>query len=470
MKIKIYRSLLTIVFTLCAAAAGAQMKTSYFMEGAIPRYDMNAALTPMHSYVNMPGIGFIGVNFNNNFLSVKNFIYPHNGGHVSFLHESVNAKDFLRQIPGTASINADATVNIVGFGFYGKKHPERFWSFGLNLRAVADMGMPKEIFSILKDLQNGDYHIPDMTGNAMAYAEFAVGFTTPVGWKNLVVGGRLKFLVGGGHAETSFNNMNLSVTTEQVTASFGGTMRGSMFGMDYRDLQPKEDGTLDFGALDDGFSFGNGFRSYGAAIDIGAEMKFLDDRLKASFAINDLGFIRWDARNSFQADMDDVAFSYHGYNWDEKDWKIDEPDGDIAQFRKTGNNAYSKRLSTTMNAGVEYNFFDNLLGVGLLSHTRFSNRVTYSELTLAGTVRPADWFTASISHTLVRNKIGIFGFAFNFHPRAVNFFFGMDYIPTQYAQLEIDGSNIKYPLRAKSANFYFGLAFTPGKRFHSKTW
>lgn len=472
MKTNIYKLLLAVGFALCAAGAGAQMKTAYFMEGAIPRYDMNAALTPMHGYANMPGIGFVGANLNNNFLSVHNFIYPRNGGHVTFLHESVDARDFLKRIPNRASLNVDATVNLIGFGFYSKRNNDRFWSFGLNLRAVADAGIPKEVFTILKDLRNGDYDIPDVTASGIAYAEFAVGFTTPVGWKNLVVGGRLKFLMGGVHAEASFNNMNLSVTTEQVTATFGGTMRGSIFGMDYRNLESREDGTIDFddlGDSDNRFNIGNGFRSYGAAIDIGAEMKFLDDRLKVSLALNDLGFIYWDARNSFQGTMDDVAYAYHGYNWDEKEWKVTEPDGD-PEFRGMGNEGYSKRLSTTMNAGVEYTFLDNLLGAGLLSHTRFSNRVTYSELTLAGTVRPADWFTTSISHTLIHNRIGIFGFAFNFHPRAINFFFGVDYITAQFAHIRTDGTNIKYPLRAKSANMYIGLAFTPGKRFPSRPW
>lgn len=80
----IYKYLLAGVFALTAVAAGAQMKTSYFMEGSIPRYDMNAALTPMHGYVNMPllPIGAFGFNLNNNFLSLDNFIYPHNGKHV----------------------------------------------------------------------------------------------------------------------------------------------------------------------------------------------------------------------------------------------------------------------------------------------------------------------------------------------------------------------------------------------------
>ncbi len=75
MKNRIYGLLVTTVSVFCSLAASAQMKTSYFMESAIPRYDMNAALTPAYGYVNFPLLSF-GANVNNNFLSVDNFIYP----------------------------------------------------------------------------------------------------------------------------------------------------------------------------------------------------------------------------------------------------------------------------------------------------------------------------------------------------------------------------------------------------------
>ena len=468
----IYKYLLTLVFALCCAAgASAQMKTSYFMEGSIPRYEMNAALTPMHNYVNMPllPIGYMGINLNNNFLSVKNFIYPYQGGHVTALHGSVSAKDFLNRIPSTASMGADVVYSLVGFGKYNKKH-DYFWSFGLNARVIADTGIPKEVFSILKDLKSGVYDIPDITISTTAYLEFALGFTMPVGWQNLVVGGRLKLLVGLAQAEATLTNLNLTVATDKVRASYGGNMQGNIFGMDYTDLNDEE-GKMDFGELtnfSDRFRFGNGFKSFGAAVDIGAEAKFLDNRLKVSLALNDLGFIKWGAGNAFQGSLKDVAYEFAGYNTTTEDWEVTKPEGDAFEARHTGNDGYSKRLATTLNIGAEYNFFDNLLGVGLLSHTKFSNRVTYSELTLVGTVRPSNWFTASISQSMMHNNIGIFGLAVNFHPKGVNFFLGVDYVAAQLAQLDFVSEGFKYPLRAKSMNVYIGLAFTPGGR--SKPW
>ncbi len=468
----IYRLLLTLVFALGAAVAPAQMKTSYFMEGSIQRYEMNPALTPMRNYINMPllPIGYMGINLNNNFLSVDNFIYPYKGGHVTALHSSVNGKKFLNRIPQTSGVGADVVYGLVGFGKYNKKH-DYFWSFGWNVRVVADTGMPKEVFTILKDLRNGTYDIPDVTVDAVAYSEFALGFTMPVGWQNLVVGGRLKLLVGLAQVEASFNKVNMTVATDKVRASFGGSMQGSMSFMDYRNGIADADGNIIMDELinyKDRAKWNNLMRNLGMAVDVGAEMKLFDKRLKLSVGVNDLGFIRWGANNSVHGAIDDAYFEYNGYNTGTEKWETDDSGVDFDNIRYTGGNGYTRRLACTLNAGAEYNFFNNLLGVGLLSSTRFGVNRTYTELTLAGTVRPSDWFTASISQSFIQNKVGIFGFALNFHPKGVNFFLGVDYIAAQLAQLDFIDQGFKYPLRAKSMNVYLGLAFTLKGR--TKPW
>lgn len=472
MKKNIYKVVLAAVFAFCAAGAGAQMKTSYFMEGSIPRYDMNAAMTPMCGYVNLPLIplGSFGINVNNNFLAIDKFIYPHDGGHVTFMHPSVDAKKFMNRMPARASLNMDMNYNLLGFGKYNKKH-DYFWSFGWNLRTVADVGIPKEIFGLLKDLHSGTYDIPDITVDATAYTEFVFGFAMPIDWQNLSVGGRLKILMGLGQAEAAINNIGLDINNSSVKATATGIMKASVFGNSYDKIRNGEEMDLDDLFNLDDFGIGSGFRSWGAAIDLGAEAKLLDGRLKVSAAVNDLGFIRWSGSNAIQAEMNEVWAEFKGYNLDEKDWDLDSSDD--VKFTKTGNEAYSKRLSTTMNFGAEYTFLDNLLGVGLLSHTKFGNRITYSELTLVGTVRPADWFTASISQSMIHNKLGVLGFAFNFHPKAVNFFVGVDYIPTRMASLSRSifsdnaSGRIVVPAHAKSVNAYFGLAFGIGRK---KPW
>ncbi len=461
MKRTIYRSLVAIVFALAATGASAQMKTAYFMEGSLPRYDMNAALVPQNSYFSF-AFGNIGFNYKNNFLAVDKLLYPVGGGRYGiFMHPSVSADKFLKRMPAHPSLGFDLDYNFLGFGRYSKKH-NYFWSFGLNVRATSDIVLPKEMFGILKNLKNGTYDMGDLSAEAMMWTEMAFGFAMPLPWENLTVGGRLKLLFGGAHGEVRFDDTSVDITEEYARAVGKGTAQASIFGKS--PLDADEDGHMAFGDMFnmDDFSMGNGFKSMGAAIDLGAELKLLDDRLKVSLGVNDLGFIRWGAANSTQARLDDMLYEYWGYNTGKDAWGFTSTDD--MTVTKTGNAAYSKRLATTMNIGAEWNFFDNLLGVGVLSHTRFGTISTRSDVTVTGTVRPAKWFTAAISQTLTHNKFGTFGFALNFHPRGFNFFFGMDYIPFNWVEIE----GITLPRSGKAVNFYTGISFGLGGR--SKPW
>jgi hypothetical protein len=463
-----FKSLLAIAFVLCAATAGAQMKTSYFMEGSIQRYQLNPALTPTYGYVNFPLIplGSLGIEVNNNFASIDNFIYPNGqGGHVTFMHPSVDASKFLGRIPARPSLGADINYNLLGFGKYNRRH-DYFWSFGLNFRTTVDAGIPKELFSVLKDFRNGTFDIPDITLRASSYLEFALGFAMPVGWQNLVVGGRLKFLVGVAQADASLNNIRLNVDSDNLGVRANGTMQIHHALMNFDNLPTDQNGGIDMENVlnyDSNFGLKNGIHSFGAAIDLGAEAKLLGKRLKISAAVNDFGFIKWGKANNFIADTSDIIYEFRGINFDTGDPEVVEHEKEIT-LRQQASQNYSRRLATTLNIGVEYNFLNNLLGVGVLSHTRMAGTVNYSELTLTGTVRPSGWFTAAVSHSLVHNKFGLFGLAFNFHPRGINFFLGFDYLPTKMAK--VDGATV--PQRLKSFNTYIGLAFTPGGR--SKPW
>lgn len=472
MKKFIYRSLATALTVLCCAGASAQLKTSYFMEGSIPRYNMNAALTPMHNYLNLPllPLGGVGVDLDNNFLSIKNFLYPHDGGFVTPLHSSVDTDRFLGRLPARPNVGVSVDYNLLGFGKYNRRH-DYFWSFGWNLHVDVDAAVPKELFRLLKTLGSGLHDMSDLSLNGIVYSEMALGYTMPLPWKNLVVGGRLKFLIGHGNFEASATSVDLSIDRQTIRGAAGATFRGTIPAQRYARIAngPIELDQL-FGSLSN-FSAGDAFNGYGAAIDLGAEMKLFDGRLKLSLAANDIGFIAWSAKNSIQGSIDDIVFEYKGINTgksgDLQD-KLDIVKPEAIVYRKSGNAGYTRSLAATMNIGAEWNFLDNLLGVGVLSHTEFGRYHNESELTLTGTVRPAGWFTAALSHSLVHNKMGIFGLALNFHPRGVNFFIGADYVTMRLAELGFIEEGFKWPVRANAMNVYMGLAFTLGGR--SKPW
>ena len=119
--------------------------------------------------------------------------------------------------------------------------------------------------------------------------------------------------------------------------------------------------------------------------------------------------------------------------------------------------------------GAEYNFLGNHFAVGLLSHTRLYRNAVATELTTSLNVRPTNWMTFTASHTFFNgNTPGIYGAAVNIHPRAVNIFFGMDYISSSKNTTDFEPTTMSeidsmLSPKATSYNFYIGVGFNFGR-------
>jgi hypothetical protein len=118
-------------------------------------------------------------------------------------------------------------------------------------------------------------------------------------------------------------------------------------------------------------------------------------------------------------------------------------------------------VNCSLNVGAEYNILNDHIAFGLLSHTKFCNAMTYSELIASVNFRPTNWITATFSHTFLnKNRPGIFGFALNVHPAGINFFAGLDFIGARWVNSPtING--VQFPLLRymKSMNAYVGIGF-----------
>lgn len=141
------------------------------------RMEMNPALTPRRGYVEIPAVGGLWVSENSNFLSVKNFLYPHDGKLVTYLHESVDADKFLRRLSNDNFINCDTKFNLISFGNHARRY---FWNFDFGFRVMGDVNMPKDFFSFLKKTSSGKYDLSRMSVSADAYAQLGLGFAFPI--------------------------------------------------------------------------------------------------------------------------------------------------------------------------------------------------------------------------------------------------------------------------------------------------
>ena len=205
-------------------------------------------------------------------------------------------------------------------------------------------------------------------------------------------------------------------------------------------------------------------KSFGGAIDLGAEVRLFDNHLKVSGAITDLGFIKWSKDTMFEGVM---TASYDNKSAVENILNI--MDEDVMEMPRFFS-AYTTRLVTNVNLGAEYNFLRNHFSVGALSHTRILHGGVMSEFTASFNVRPTNWMSLTASKTFFNGNIpGTYGLAVNLHPKAINIFFGMDYISgnmestygdflTTFPSLDSDAY-----LSPNSYNLYLGIGFNFGR-------
>lgn len=462
--------LVVAIAMMCADFASAQSRTSYFMEGSYFRTDMNPALAPTRGYLAVPGISGVGQSFTSNFASIDNFIYQKNGELVTALHSSVSPDEFLGRLPEVGKIQENLDVNILSVGLYKRK---TFWNFGVGFHANSNIAISKDLFSAIKTLGNNNFDLSSTALNANAYLDAFVGVSFPIG-KFVNIGIRGKFLVGLLDVDAQFDQLSANVGTESVTGTLRGQWRGNGILLENKYITP--DGGLEYPDDVDpnslNYLLGN-VKSYGAAIDLGAEVRLLGDHLRLSAAVLDLGFIKW-APETHVGGKVKGDFSYEGFDIETREPIIN---GDINKdlLGLPSYDGYTTRLTCAVNVGVEYNILDNHIAFGLLSHNEFSNVLTYSELTASVNFRATNWLTATFSHTFLNgNKPGIFGAALNIHPAAINLFIGADFIDTRLVKYTRDmpDKGLSFPLNmntlylpryAKSINVYFGLGFNFGR-------
>ncbi|MBE6208790.1 MAG: hypothetical protein E7128_00930 [Rikenellaceae bacterium] len=485
---------LTAMLSLVAFGASAQLKTSYFMEGSTYRYDMNPALTPIRGYIKLPALNLFSMNMDNNLLSIDRFLFNKNGETVTFLHKSVTEQEFLKKFKRDNNMGIDLNVPLLGFGDYGKHY---FWSFDLNLRAMGNVSVPRDMFRMIKSLGNGTCDMGNLRFDLNSYMQASLGFTFPIG-EHVITGLKVKGLLGLAHATANLDNLKLSFSEERITASAHGYIEAGMAGINLNKVREQGDKyTLSLGGSDseeegtggdempdlsDALEFNiadlpKTIKNGGFAIDLGVEVNLLQDQLHLSASVIDLGWIWY--KNSASFSTNTIDATWEGANLSQL---INGEDFDVLKELKgnyseivltnTGKNTVVSRLATQLNVGAEYGFLKNKISIGLLSHTKFYESHTYSELTASLNLRAGKWFSASFSHSFLNNGLQSMGFAINIHPKGFNLFLGTDYIPLGFAKLpaiEDLPIRISLPVDNFGLSFYAGISFSLHEAHYGKT-
>ena len=353
-------------------STSAQMRTSYFMEGSYFRTDMNAALAPTRGYIKIPLLGGIGVDLQNNYFSVNNLFYKRDGGIYTFMSNRVSPDEFLGRLENKGKLSVNLNTSIIGFGAHTKK---LFWSFGLNLRSQTEMTLSKDMFAVMKNLSNGYYDLGDTHISNREYLEAHIGIAIPIR-EFMTFGFRAKGLLGVADMSMKMDKMYLNINENAISAELMGGVRANCLVLNGA-YPPGRALSVDDLIQTDMSKMLNGIKSWGLGLDLGFEFRLLDDHLKISVGANDIGFIKWYAGSTINADAK-AHFKYEGFNLTTGEANID---GGLDAEMTPSQGEYITRLSASLNGGIEYNILKNWIAFGLLSHTEFCQNFTRTELT-----------------------------------------------------------------------------------------
>lgn len=423
-----------IALSLCVMAgigsASAQSTQSgYFVDGYTYRYQMNPALGNDKNFVSMPGLGNLNLGLRGN-LHLTNVLYNIDGKTTTFLNPGVSAQEVMSNLSDNNKLGLDVKVNILSAGF---KAWGGYNTISLNARANAGIGLPKGIFSLLKEgISNRTYDISDLRATASAYAEIGLGHSRDID-DRLRVGATLKVLIGGGAVDAQLRDAHLDLGTDEWTITSDADIKTNLKGLKYQTKYDSHTDRTYVNGLDGSF---NGITGFGLGLDLGATYRLNED-WSFSASVLDLGFISWsdtqlastNGPQTFTTDKytfnpDDDADNSFDKEWD----RIRDDLSALYELEDMGSAGNrTQALNATLNFGAEYTFplYRNLT-FGLLNTTRIAGQFTWTDFRLSANVAPCKIFSAGVNMAAGTYGVG-FGWLLNLHPTGFNLFLGMDH-------------------------------------------
>ena len=437
---------MVLAMTLISTSVFGQLTTSYFMPGSTFRGELNPAFRPLRGYISLPTVGGTSVNYLSNGLTVDNLFYPHEGKLVHFLHSSVDADQFLSSIVENNNIAVDLNTKILGVGTYIGRG---FVTLDVNVKADVQANLPYELFDFLKNSKGGaTYSLAGIAASATATADVALGYSREL-FDGFTLGVRGKFIGGLAHANMHFDQLDLALNEDEWSIASQGVAEVAMSGLK---MPVDAEGTWQFSNFQ--MPESPSLSGTGAAIDLGVTYDFGFARLSAS--VLNLGFMKWNAA-SVNRGVASGSYAFGGVEIG-AGAATSPLEGaeftDFVKFKSTTPEDISTKLTSDVVLGAEVPLITNILSVGLIYDITMRELYNSSQLTLAATLTPTRWVSASASYSTFggqMNSAESFGLAFNFHPSWINLFVGTDYMISEVTPQYI-------PVHQNNLNFYFGVS------------
>lgn len=496
MKTNIKQILLAVACAWSAGISAQHVNTMYFLENTPMRHTLNPAFQPVSKgYFSLPVVGYTSLWVGNNSLSLADLVYvnPNNPNQtITALHPEADRSGLLDKLSGTTIMHMDANINLLAFGHRVKE--KGYWTVGITERIDLAANLPEGLFQFalgggMQDIEGGNNHI-DLKGlnlGSSVYTEIALGYSHQIN-ERWCVGGKFKLLLGSMYLGTDTKSLGIDASIDewQIKGETEVTMAAPVdFAAINRAQSINELREMGLSTILGLNGDATGIASYlpllkpsglGAAVDLGVTYKPLKF-MQVTAAITDLGFIRWN--NSARATLAmDTTFTGAG-EFQYSDFVVDGQFSTDSLVNTVVGNAlgvlqsahmsmtderFNSLLNMKLNIGVDFNFLNNLIGVGVLSRTKIVNLKAQEELTVGVAVRPFNWLNVAVSYSLIDNgHYSNIGAGLSIMPiDGLNLTVAADYIPTVYTQ------GMPLPYHVKGVNAAIGLTFVWGTNHKKK--
>ena len=435
------------------------LRSSYFMEGASSRVQLNPGLQPTRGYFAIPVIGALNVSASSNTLGVKDVIDVFNDDSNFFMNNTL-----YDRLKVDNNLNINLNTDILSFGWLRGRN---FWNVNLGLRMDVGARINKGMFDFMRDVNGVDmeslagttqtYNMGNQKVRMSAYGELGLGFSRRITEK-LTVGAKVKVLLGLARAEMNIDQFDVRMDLPDYPSYESGYSEEDWMGKGYayqaqgNVVTTMSGGGITFdnqGVIED-FEFDVddlGLAGAGFGLDFGASYELFDN-LTLSAAVLDLGFLKWkksETRMGTVQAAEELEIDASNY---EQFIGGDFLSLERFNFTEERNVDYKSktRLSSTMILAAEYAFFHKKLSVGAMYSAHFVQPKALHDITFSATYRPKNWFNLAASYSPILSGGKSMGLAAKLGP----LFLGTDYM--------YFGKN------SKSVNGFIGLTFSLGQK------
>ena len=452
----------TLIILPAVSVTSAQNNTLYLMHSIPQVNQLNPAVRhPCKVYIGLPVISSIRLNTRNTGFGFHDAIHTGTGAQSDTYYLDIDQLD--KKLRGMNYLLGNANIDLAGLGL---EFGEWYFTLGISNHTSIQVAYPHDIVS----LKDGNWDVN--AGTALPVNLNRIGVNSTL-WNSigvsaskefmdgLRIGARVKYINGMANVNTRKSAISLNTASDPITldaevnykvnsslpVTLGYGSNGLVNSVNFEPAMHNLIGNYIF----------NGNR--GLAID-GGVVYDLDEATQISASFTDLGFIWW--RGNVNNFTGEGKFVFQGIDLDQymnnpgqNDLLDALQDSLLNAFHaSTATNSYFTALPFNLYGGITREILPNLKA-GAMTWIEINSMHVRPSLTLSLNFTPFDAFAATLSYTIMNNKINQIGTGLAFGNRGAQFYILTDNIPVRFTK-DVSTSLI-WPYNARMICLRFGL-------------